>query len=382
MKILISGAGIAGLTLAALLRQRGLDPVIVEKKQELTDKGYMIGLYPTGANVLHGLHAYEEYLANSVTCKYYEAYTEGALLLKKFPFTEINEKYGFYQLIGRNDLLKILLKAAQQPDIRFATAIESVTQTFKEIIVRFTDGKEESFDVLVGADGIHSHVRSLTFAKSDYRYFDTRWGCWVWWVPSGLIPPCTIQEYWGTGTFWGMYPMKDKVGVLASVHYARAEQALQKMGRRQFFNERFQSLKAVKPEFFVHMPQDTDSMFYWHLSDQRAKIWRNGRIVLLGDAGTAFLPTAGVGASIAMESAAVLNDILSRTDKYYVMHALELFEKRRRKRVEKIQQNSRKLARMMFVDSAFGSWCRDSMTRLMPVESLIKNIIRGFDEPI
>lgn len=69
-----------------------------------------------------------------------------------------------------------------------------------------------------------------------------------------------------------------------------------------------------------------------------------GRTTLVGDAAAAFLPTASVGASMALESAAVLADELSRTDPAYVPNALALYERRRRTRVEAAQTQSRHLS--------------------------------------
>ncbi len=105
-------------------------------------------------------------------------------------------------------------------------------------------------------------------------------------------------------------------------------------------------------------------------------------MVLLGDAASAFLPTAGIGASMALESAAALNDVLSRTGVEFIPQALQLFEKRSKALVEGAQNDSRRLAKMMFVSSAWASWMRNYFTKKMSVTSLIKSIIKGFDIPI
>ncbi len=107
-----------------------------------------------------------------------------------------------------------------------------------------------------------------------------------------------------------------------------------------------------------------------------------GRVVLLGDAAAAFLPTAGIGASMAMESAAVLADELSRTDTHFVEHALSLYVKRRRDRLERIQDDSRRLARTMFVKSPSIAHIRDLATKFYSLEGLAGSIAKAFDEPI
>lgn len=130
------------------------------------------------------------------------------------------------------------------------------------------------------------------------------------------------------------------------------------------------------------MPDDSAELFFWRLSDVRSTDWQRGRVVLLGDAAAAFLPTAGIGASMAMESAAVLADELSRTDARFVEHALTLYVKRRRERVEAIQDDSRQLARLVFVKSATLGHMRDLLMQFYSLERLASSVAKAFDEPI
>jgi 2-polyprenyl-6-methoxyphenol hydroxylase-like FAD-dependent oxidoreductase len=130
------------------------------------------------------------------------------------------------------------------------------------------------------------------------------------------------------------------------------------------------------------LPADGEEMFFWRLADVRAADWQKGRVVLLGDAAAGFLPTAGIGASMAMESAAVLADELSRVDAGLVEHALSLYVKRRRQRVEAIQDESRRLARLMFVESAPLSAIRNYVSKFMSLETAMGSITKAFDEPI
>jgi 2-polyprenyl-6-methoxyphenol hydroxylase-like FAD-dependent oxidoreductase len=100
------------------------------------------------------------------------------------------------------------------------------------------------------------------------------------------------------------------------------------------------------------------------------------------DAAAGFLPTAGIGASMAMESAAVLADELSRTNTQFLEHALALYVKRRQHRVESTQNDSRHLAKMMFIKSATVSHIRDVATKFYSLEQLAGSIAKAFDEPI
>ena len=102
------------------------------------------------------------------------------------------------------------------------------------------------------------------------------------------------------------------------------------------WKKKFAHILQHRPELLADFPPDDQSVFFWMLNDQRAQSWYKGLVVLLGDSAAGFMPTAGVGASLALESAAVLNDVLSRTGVEFIPHALQLFEKRRKHRVEAI----------------------------------------------
>jgi FAD-dependent urate hydroxylase len=102
----------------------------------------------------------------------------------------------------------------------------------------------------------------------------------------------------------------------------------------------------------------------------------------MGDAACAFLPTAGVGASIAMESAAVLADELGRTHARGMALALKHYETRRRKRAEGAQTARRRIAALMFVKSTPVAWGRDQLMKLYSIEEFAKEIEKSLDEPI
>jgi 2-polyprenyl-6-methoxyphenol hydroxylase-like FAD-dependent oxidoreductase len=107
-----------------------------------------------------------------------------------------------------------------------------------------------------------------------------------------------------------------------------------------------------------------------------------GRAVLCGDAGTAFLPTAGVGASVALRCAAALGDELSRADARLVPLAIELYEKRTAKTARANQRDSRRLARAMFVENGAASWGRERLIRHTPARAMIGSILAAMRQPV
>ena len=191
----------------------------------------------------------------------------------------------------------------------------------------------------------------------------------------------TVVEHWGRGAFLGVYPTGDRVGVFAGGPLDQMDHEASP-GRERRLRQRFAGLGRLAEAALEALPDDSAEMFFWRLSDVRSRRWARGRVVLLGDAAAGFLPTAGIGASMAMESAAVLNDELLRTDATRVPEASALYVKRRWRRVLSVQNDSRWLARLMFRTSPPLILARDLLARVAPLEMLAGSIARSLAEPI
>ena len=117
------------------------------------------------------------------------------------------------------------------------------------------------------------------------------------------------------------------------------------------------------------------------LADIILEKWRAGRTVLIGDAAAGFLPTAGIGASMAMESAAVLADELGRADASTIEQAVDRYITRRQQRVAKAHAESRRLATLMGL-SGPAARIRDLAVRRMPGRWLIRSTLNLMDQPL
>lgn len=379
MRILIVGSGVGGMTLAALLKNRPFDLTLIERAPNFDHAGYMLGLWSLGYRVLHGLSLYGQFAAECIPGNNYEVRDNHGELVKHWSMEPIAKRFGPNLSCTRPQLIKLLHNGLGDADLRFDTDLEALTQLGEEVEAKFSDGSHGTFDLVVGADGLHSRVRNLVFGEQPY--FHTNWGGWVWWADLATVPAETFVEHWGAGRFVGAYPTRDGAGIFAAASLG-GDFELPGPGRRQRVYEKFAGMGSMVDAWLDAMPDDNAELFFWRLSDVRSSQWMNGRVVLLGDAAAAFLPTAGIGASMAMESAAVLADELSRTDTHFVEHALSLYVKRRRDRVESIQDESRRLARTMFVKSASIAHLRDLITKFYSLEGLAGSIAKAFDEPI
>jgi 2-polyprenyl-6-methoxyphenol hydroxylase-like FAD-dependent oxidoreductase len=161
-----------------------------------------------------------------------------------------------------------------------------------------------------------------------------------------------MREYYGEGQFVGFYPAHDVECCFAIVAApAGTSRQVRTLGD---VAERFGGMPDAVRKAFAQSDQ-TQALWQDDFYDVRAPKWAAGRVALVGDSAAAMLPTAGVGASMAMESAAVLAQELAISDSRLVSYALARYERRRRKRVDGVQSASRSLAWLVRVRGPFAS---------------------------
>jgi 2-polyprenyl-6-methoxyphenol hydroxylase-like FAD-dependent oxidoreductase len=368
LRILVVGAGVAGATFAALLRRRGDQVALVERGSPADDEGYMLGMMPLGGRVLNGLDLTAAYEGASVPMRTYDLYDRHGRRIRSYPLASFVEHYGDWRGIERGTLLGLLRDAAGP--ILYDTTVTGIANATDHAAVTFADGSTSRFDLVIGADGIPSSLRSLVVDPGGVDDFDTGWGGFVLWADPSGADAATYSELWSAGWGIGLYPVPGRVGLFLA-------------GRHEEMTGR--DPHAYADELAARLPSGVfasalstldrgAAAFYWRMADCRSAVWRVGRTVLLGDAATAFLPTAGVGAAAAMDSAAALADELSRADSAHMEYALELYERRQRHRVELAQQNSRDLARYMFVNGQPTALVRDQLVRFYSLERLMADI--------
>lgn len=375
--ILIVGGGVAGLTCAGLLKKHGASFTIVEKdpKSHFNQSGYMLGLLPLGGRVMNELDLETEFFDGSVEMKNYEIHKENGDLNKAFSLDFINHDYGSYRGIARQELIDILVQNIGCDQMRFGTTVKSINQMNNQVELVFSDEKKETYDLVIIADGIHSETKKILWSKKEYSYYDTNWGGWVGWLENENLD--AYKEYWGASSFMGLYPVKNKIGVFLG----GPNETTRELGLKKFTEK----IKAeIKPEFDIlhrslNVLASLENPYYWELHDCRTDDWNKGNVILLGDAACGFLPTAGVGASMAMDSASALVDELSRADMNHIEYGIKLYTKRQKKRVEDAQKDSRNLGKLMFVKSNIISAIRDYSIRFYSLKQLARNISKTME---
>lgn len=359
MRVLVVGGGIAGLTFTALLQQRGFKPTLVERIPEYGSVGYVIVLWPSGSRILKGLGVYKDILDVGLQFTTYNVSDKQGDMIHSYSVKDVTEKYGPMLSTYRPDLIEVIKKAVDPDSIRMNTTVDKIEQSNDEVHVTFNDGTQGTFDLVVGCDGVRSKTRELVFGDVPLTYSGMTG--WSFWVNPKVAKIKEIAEYWGTGKFFGIWPTKGRLSVFTSIR-----QGLQGSDpvetRIDRIQENFKDFGGLVPEILDGL-NDPKEIFHSYYNDLRMKKWHKGRVVLVGDAAHAILPTAGGGVSMAMESAAVLADELTRADSKYIEQAFDIYMSRRRARVDKIQDQSRMMGKFAFADNRFVSSARDFLMR-------------------
>jgi len=371
LKVLISGAGVAGLTCAALLEKQGIKPQIIEREKEtnFNKSGYMLGLLPLGGRVLNQLDLKEAYVNTSTRMENYEIFNEKGDKLKSYPLKYINESYGHYGGISREKLIELILNRVKSKII-FDSEIKSLKNKGNKVEVNFEDEKTNIFDLVIIAEGLHSKSRKLLLSENEFNYYETGWGGWVTWLNEK--PDTSYREFRGNGSFLGLYPVENKLGAFLGGPVNH----IKKIGKDNFINEIKNKLSGdniLVNEALESISKDKHP-FIWNFHDCKSSTWYKGSIVLLGDTATGFLPTAGVGASMAMDSASALSDELSRADEDHINYALKLYSKRQKARVEKAQKDSRNLGKFMFLNSKFKAAIRNRVLKFYTLQRMLSDL--------
>src|SRR6185312_15540942 len=164
MKVAINGMGIAGPTLAYWLRRSGHDPLLFERAPALRTGGYLIDFWGLGYEIAERMGIIATLRERGYEMKRLQMVDRHGRDEAHMDLTPLYEaQRGRFISVARADLASALAGACQGIPIHFNVSISAITREEADSLVTFTDGRQERFDLVVGADGLHSHVRALAF---------------------------------------------------------------------------------------------------------------------------------------------------------------------------------------------------------------------------
>src|SRR5215469_15014855 len=174
MKVLISGAGIAGTTLAYWLLHHGFQPTILEAAPKLRTGGYIIDFWGAGFEIADRMGIVPGITARGYRIREVKVVNDRGSRIAGFPvevFTQIAQ--GRYISLARGDLAAAIFGTIEDKvEVIFGDSVDRIEQADPCLRLRFKRGGVRDFDFVVGADGLHSRTRELLFGpRSQFEKY-------------------------------------------------------------------------------------------------------------------------------------------------------------------------------------------------------------------
>lgn len=344
----IVGAGIGGLVAAIALRRAGHDVIVFEQAKEFARVGADINLTPNAVRALDGLGVGEaaRVTAARPSHRISRTYDTGEETSRLEMADSAEQRYGAPQLtIHRADLLAALAEMVPAECVALGKRAKSIAPDDNGVSLSFEDGTSARVGVLIGADGIHSAVRTAMFGAESPRFTGIV-------AYRAVVPAERVAAVPNLGAFtkwWGpnpqsqivTFPLNRGKDIFIFATTPQDTWHLESWTAPGSVDELREQYVAYHPEARALLDA-CDTVLKTALYERDPmQAWASGRMVLLGDAAHPMLPFMAQGAGMAIEDAVVLARHLEGVLASEAPEALKRYEQARIERASKIQLGSR-----------------------------------------
>jgi 2-polyprenyl-6-methoxyphenol hydroxylase-like FAD-dependent oxidoreductase len=381
--ILISGAGIAGVTLAFWLKKFGFNPTLVEIAPTLREGGFAIDFMGAGYDVAEkmGIISALEKADIDITKLLFvdeKNRAKGSMNYEKIKKLMNNRAF----TLLRSNLARVIYNSLDKDiEIIFGDTITGVVQEDEKVMVTFRSGLKRSFDLVVGADGLHSQVRKLIFGEESQ--FEKYYGYYT--------SSFTIENFSYPGRAFSMYNVPFRQVAIYSykenqtatffiftspekLSYEHHDIAKQK----QILKNEFVNAGWKCEELLSKFDSATD-FYFDSVSQIKMENWSKGRVTLVGDACNCPSLLSGKGSTLAMVGAYMLAGELKQARGDYKA-AFRNYEDLLKPFIIKKQDAARAFARSFVPKSKFGIWLRNTVFRLMSLPFIARLLFNQFKD--
>jgi 2-polyprenyl-6-methoxyphenol hydroxylase-like FAD-dependent oxidoreductase len=312
--VLVSGASVAGTTVAYWLAHHGYSVTVVERHPDLRPGGQAIDVRGPALTVL-------ERMLLRAAADHRRTRIRGASVVDR-DGNELSDDTesalsgpsggpiaGPDIELLRDDLVELLYESTQL-NVRylFDDSIAALEDDGTAVAVTFERAGERSFDLVIGADGLHSNVRRLVFGPE--AQFIERLGTYaaIFTVPNFLDLDYWQTWHYGDSTMAGVYSARNNTEARAMVGFMEADLRIDYRDTEAQFAElerRMADDGWVRPQLLQYMRNAPD-FYFDEMSQVKMDRWSKGRVALVGDAGYCCSPLSGQGTSVALLGAYIL----------------------------------------------------------------------------
>jgi len=367
MSITIIGAGVGGLAAAIGLAKQGIKVQIFERSTALSHIGAGVVLWPNAIWVLNKFGLMKDIIAKSAALQNMRRLSSNNQTLGSLPISQINRHSGFTsRSILRADLLDILLAETLALGVKvfYRHPVERIESCAEQIKVHFSHRKSICSDAIIGADGrMNSVVRKYLLSENSpvYQGFVNVIGTAR--LTSNNDSPLDVLDYWGIGERFGIVPVNNNSGYWAagwcSGKKIRDENSSAEQLQVQL-QQRFASWPNSVQQVLENANLSSIKKLYVH-DHHPSNIWSKGKVLMLGDAAHAALPTSGQGACQALEDAWWLAECVGQQG--LTSESFTKFTLLRKKKTDNIIYSGRQLAKSIFNPDSEACKLRDRQSQ-------------------
>jgi len=389
--VLISGAGIAGPTLAFWLRAAGFEPTLVERAPALRGGGYVVDFWGRGYDIAERMGLAEAIDRVGYHMREMRVVDGRGRRIAGFGTAVLRElSGGRFVTLARNDLSRLLFERIEgTSEVIFGDEIDKLEAHADGVETIFRHGGPRRFDLVIGADGLHSQVRRLAVGSPD-ESCERRLGYIVAAFEAPGYRPRDEDVYviyGASGRMLGRFALHDDRTLFLFVFADEGDtpvMALDPAAQKALLRKRF----AGEPWECAPIMRELDrapELYFDEVSQIRLDRWSEGRIAMVGDAAFCVSLMAGQGAALAMTAAYVLAGELARADGRHDA-AFARYEALLRPHIASKQRGAQRLATAFAPRTRWGLFLRNQVIRACAIPGLARlafgrNIIDSLELP-